>query len=684
MLYGTVCTVISLPVANKLLKWTAKQSNQHRMTRKDPLPLSEEWTDPDVYVDSLLNFATSSILFRNLCGGVHILDFLTREPDLYTSLLPEDWRNFFDQHDMHDILYLFLREDIRSIGHADQAPPTENGRGQDDENKWKGGLLPPQSLLDYIHDIRRLSLRREFNAPAHYPKEPTIPRRLAVGMKTKKRHEVEYFSRYVDSLTARVSEQRGEDVSHIVDFGSGQNYLGRTLASSPYNKHIIAIERKHEYISGARGMDVSAKLVKKEKVIRKRESIPQRKRPKSSVNPPGEEMQESCDACIDAPKATADIVNENGNEYENGEFTVVNVFRGIDLEPNELAGPQTRNQEKPVAADEEETSLKGAIDYIEHDIQDGYLEPIIKSVIAPDNVEVRPDSQRSFAAAITTCNKKTIDARVMVVSLHSCGNLVHHGVRSLVLNPSVVAVAMIGCCYNLMTERLGPATYKLPVLRSLHPRLAETGKAYDPHGFPMSRRLETFSHGSGTGMKLNITARMMAVQAPYNWGKEDSEGFFTRHFYRALLQRILLDREVVPKPTIPASPYDADLDSSGGTALIVGSLRKSAFTSFSAYVHAALAKLIRHPQYGEKIKERMADISEEEISRYETEYWPAKKNLSVTWSLMAFSAGVVEAIIVVDRWQFLREHSSIKDCWVEPVFEYSESPRNLVVVGVKE
>jgi NADH:ubiquinone oxidoreductase subunit 3 (subunit A) len=52
---------------------------------------------------------------------------------------------------------------------------------------------------------------------------------------------------------------------------------------------------------------------------------------------------------------------------------------------------------------------------------------------------------------------------------------------------------------------------------------------------------------------------------------------------------------------------------------------------------------------------------------------------------IAFSACVVESLIVTDRWLFLREHSDIiQDCWVEAVFDYRESPRNLVIVGIKK
>ncbi|KAL1875975.1 hypothetical protein Plec18167_005236 [Paecilomyces lecythidis] len=643
------------------------------MKPRSPLPLSDEWKDADSYVDALLSFATTTTLFQNLCGGVHILDFLTREPDLFTTLLPEDWRKFFEQHDIQDILHLLMREDIDPL--RERISQLSNGVSEESTNseggKWKGGPLPPVSLLDYIHQIRRFSLRRDFT-PSNT--KGTIPRHVAVGMKPKKCHEVENFSRYVDSLAATVREERGEPVSHIVDFGSGQNYLGRTLVSPPFNKNIIAIERKHHNIAGARGMDVHAKLAEKTVILRNKKEYNKSK--KSAL-----QSSSDCPDCLTKDLETPINDSEGSSEADKQDdsVTVINVFSEINLEPNELNQvPRTNGQISPADEDDEDKRPKGAMNYIEHDIQDGYLEPIIRHVVSPDSADSGGESEVSSPASVA-------DPSVMVISLHSCGNLLHHGIRSLVVNPSVVAVAMIGCCYNLMTERLGPATYKLPVLRSLHPRLEQTGTAYDPHGFPMSKRLEDVVYEGGTGMKLNITARMMAVQAPYNWGKEDSESFFTRHFYRALLQRILLDKKIIPKPGVPADPYSMESASeeTPGTPLIVGSLRKGAFNSFNAYVRAAVSRLVRDPNYGPKIDKEMSGISDEELEHYVEAYNSAKHNLSVVWSLMAFSANVVEAIIVTDRWQFLREHDVVKDCWVEPVFDYGQSPRNLAVIGIK-
>ncbi|KAL2811235.1 methyltransferase domain-containing protein [Aspergillus granulosus] len=641
------------------------------MSATRSLPLPDEWADPDAYVEALLSFATSSDLFRHLCGGIHMLDFLTREPDLYSTLLPEDWRAFFEQHEIGDIIDLMLREDIQPFF-------TAHKQGNTATFEWKGvAALPPLSLLDYIYNVRRLTLRRDFAPEA--PGKPTIPQRIAVGMKVKKYHEVAHFSKYVNSLCNTVQKERGEDITHIVDFGSGQSYLGRTLASPPYNRHIVAIERKHQFINGANRMDVYAQLAEKKKVRMHNKKLDKCKTCEDAESPAAEISGSPAQPESDTSGLNLDKTQRTDEGEEEG-VAEISIFRDISVTSDELGSFPVHNKAtpKPVAVTNTSSTPRGAMDYIEHEITDGYLEPIIKDVVAA------PPSTN--AAETAGSGKKQEDPNVMVISLHSCGNLLHHGVRALVLNPSVKAIAMIGCCYNLMTERLGPATYKIPVLRTMHPRLSKDATAYDPHGFPMSKRLEEYEHNSGSGVKMNITARSMAVQAPYNWDRDGAEDFFTRHYYRTLLQRVLVDRGVVPKPNIPKDLYSSDPNEmeDAGNPLIVGSLRKAAFTSFQAYIRAAIVKLSRDPVYGQKVKDGMADITDEELDRYAEDYWPTKKRLSVTWTLMSFSAAVAEAIIVVDRWQYLREQDCVKECWVEPVFDYGLSPRNLAVIGIKK
>jgi hypothetical protein len=205
----------------------------------------------------------------------------------------------------------------------------------------------------------------------------------------------------------------------------------------------------------------------------------------------------------------------------------------------------------------------------------------------------------------------------------------------------------------------------------------------------MSQKFSTYDDD---GIRLNVTARMMACQAPKNWDRLDSEGFFSRHFYRAVLQKMFLDRGVVK--LIHHVPQDADGQDArkpgpfdfSTQPVTIGGLKKNCYSSLKAYVRGTIEKLTtstEYRQYSDVMNEKMADITDEEIDRYEAEYLPRKKELCVIWSLMAFSAMVVESLIVVDRWMFLKEQDEVEDAWVETVFDYGISPRNLVVVGVK-
>ena len=223
-----------------------------------PLPFPKGHENAEAYVSSLLDFVTSCEMHQTLCGGVHILDFLTREPDLYETVLPFEWREWLRSQDIYDILDLLMREDVESL------------LVEHEENEcklWRRKSLPPKSLLEYIRSVRNLLLDRSF-----VPKEPSkcsgLDRIISVGMKPKKMHEVEKFASFIDDLTAELSQRSAHNISHLVDFGSGQNYLGRVLASPLYRKRVIAIESKQLNIDGAKAMDVSARLAKKNAIWR--------------------------------------------------------------------------------------------------------------------------------------------------------------------------------------------------------------------------------------------------------------------------------------------------------------------------------------------------------------------------------------------------------------------------------
>lgn len=257
-----------------------------------PLPLND-FEEAEHYIESLLSFITSSDLVQKLCGGVHILDFLTKEPDLYINILPEEWREWFQHHDVSDILDLLMREASDEIEHMKCILGGSFGRGND--MIWRKGPIPPVSLLDYIQCIRKHALDRSFTSHDKKwngndaTKVAPLPRHVAVGMKPKKSHEVQNFAKYINELAANIDESSSHKITHVVDFGSGQNYLGRALASPPYNKRVVALESKQLNISGAKNMDVTAKLAEKTKIMRNkkeyRQGLPEGQHQRPIVGP---------------------------------------------------------------------------------------------------------------------------------------------------------------------------------------------------------------------------------------------------------------------------------------------------------------------------------------------------------------------------------------------------------------
>ncbi|KAL2760643.1 hypothetical protein ACRALDRAFT_1038402 [Sodiomyces alcalophilus JCM 7366] len=585
------------------------------MIPEKPLPYGDEFSSAEEYVESLLEFASTADMFQMFAGGVHLNDFFVAERSLFEISVPEEWKAFILSLEPMGFVDLLLRDDLDAIPE---------------------GSRPPPSLEKYIRDVRRLSLRREFGGP----KPPKLTRTVALGMKPKKIHEVSNFAEYIDRLTGSVEKHYGKDITHLVDFGSGQNYLGRTLALPPYNRHIVAVEGREHNIQASKHLDVQAGLSTRVKVHRNKKM-----------------WLQMVDSQTPEDQLTPKALNRAANAHR------ITTDPAADLRSSkELAQKAVR------------VPGKGTVSYVVSRLESGDLSDVIAKI-----------------------EKQEKELRMMAMSIHSCGNLSHYGIRSLVMNPSIQTVAIVGCCYNLLTEKLGPPTYKFPYVRpslqAVNGRVFAESTRFDPEGFPLSQRLSTYK---GDGIRFNITARMMACQAPYNWGEGESHHFFTRNLFRSVLQKIFLDKGVIAKVYHREGEVEKERDENdvetpfnvSTNPIIVGSLRKQCFNSFKEYVRGAVAKLTTNPEYGKyskMVQAKMSDMSDEELEWYEAKYMSRGREVAGIWSLMAFSACIVESTIVTDRWLFLKEHADVvQDCWVETVFDYKQSPRNLVVVGIKK
>ncbi|KAK9372423.1 methyltransferase domain-containing protein [Lipomyces chichibuensis] len=232
--------------------------------------------------------------------------------------------------------------------------------------------------------------------------------------------------------------------------------------------------------------------------------------------------------------------------------------------------------------------------------------------------------------------------KIVLAGLHTCGNLSHHALRSLVDTQEIHAVAVVGCCYNLMTEKDGEK---------------------DDVGYPMSRQLQSYS------IQLPITARMLACQAPATWTRETRESFFTRHFYRALLQLIFNDRGLIGQSE---------------SHILIGSLRKQWYSSFQTYCRGACKRAAEtYDAKYDQSRDNPFDIPEDVAMEYHDRLVSKKRRLCILWTLMACTvAPLTEALIHLDRYYFLKENGA-SEVHVSVVFDQSISARNLMVVGLK-
>ena len=621
------------------------------------LPLPQGYSDVEKYIRELLSFVSSSEILQTLVSRVHILDFYTATPNLYESIFDQDWRQWFALHDIDTLLHFFIREDLAQFQDEEKSPT------------WREESLPPESLVNYLQRLRSLTLSRTFQKQ---DVERPMPRQLAVGMKPKKIHEVENFARYIEALTKQLASDRSISITHLIDFGAGQGYLGRFLASQPYNKHIVAVEGRPHNVKAAQDFDVSANLLPKfktkvnKKQYRAEQALARRDgKPCVPITSEGCEYGSKMPTRSRANSGTAGISIESTNGAQN--------IRGT-----------------------------GVVQHVQHRLGDGRLEDIVqdltkqmKSPLETNAAKEIQGFEKTTAAGVVSRNIiSPVQPSLFVMSLHSCGNLTHHALRSLILNPAVSAVAAVGCCYNLATERLGPPSYKSEYLRpgGFEGDQKDCTKG-DPHGFPMSQRLCEYPTTSGQGITINITARMMAVQAPSNWTQAEAHDFFARHHFRALLQRVFLDQKVVqpPMPELRSQdksgfvPARSPAGGGGSTQpLIVGSFNRNAYLDFVTYARTAFRKLVSTVQLKPDAANKLDALTDKQLQHYSASFEQRRKEIAVTWTLMALSATLIEATIVVDRWLWLREQAEVDECWVEPVFEYSKSPRNLVVVGVKK
>ena len=218
--------------------------------------------------------------------------------------------------------------------------------------------------------------------------------------------------------------------------------------------------------------------------------------------------------------------------------------------------------------------------------------------------------------------------KCLLTGLHACGSLSEHMIRLSTTVSCISHLAVVGCCYNHIS------------------RLSTS----NPLGFPISSFMRL------NKLNLSTSALISGCQAPTNWAHNPDSLFGRKHWYRAVLEKLLYDKKLVNQEHRP-----------------VWGIRNGDLRSFSAYAARALQSL--------KL-EIGKDVTEEEIIGYEEKYQDRAAETSILWTLSVLLCRVVESAIALDRAFFLQD-AGLQDIDVVPIFNYKESPRNLMIVASK-
>lgn len=210
--------------------------------------------------------------------------------------------------------------------------------------------------------------------------------------------------------------------------------------------------------------------------------------------------------------------------------------------------------------------------------------------------------------------------------LHTCGNLASSCLRIFSENKQIEAVCNIGCCYHLLNEQFSQFVYR-SIRRERSPdsvkrQVCEPTEdvAEQSFGFPMSEYLVERK------TKLGRNARMVACQSVHR--VVDRKELPSDHlFFRALLE-VLIQRK--------CPQYEDRIE--------VGRMKQC--HTFAEYARKA-AK--RNPAL------QFDDLTDHELEALYDEFKDERPRLDVYYLMRVSIAAVVEGLIMLDRFLYLKE-----------------------------
>ncbi|KAF5228495.1 hypothetical protein FAUST_11042 [Fusarium austroamericanum] len=239
--HGVQCQMVEIPDEEHTFAAKMKVGSQTWDLQRQGFDFLESlitYSSIDEYAKDIIEFIETPLV-RQITGGIHVNDSLIFNA---WDVLPTEWTSWWTSFPDHRIVQQDL---IDSIQESDppiaaneeiekvQRPPPLTGR--------------PESLSKWLKSIQSLALPRH-QRPG---KVITLPEILTNRMKTKKIAEVSTAAAYIRDVC------QTNNITHVIDMGSGQGYLSISLAYLFPELHVLAIDGSESQIAASKACAAS-------------------------------------------------------------------------------------------------------------------------------------------------------------------------------------------------------------------------------------------------------------------------------------------------------------------------------------------------------------------------------------------------------------------------------------------
>jgi hypothetical protein len=184
------------------------------------------------YTDDLCQFLATPLV-RQITGGIHVNDSLIHNA---WEALPPDWTAWWASLPDHR---LAQRDLIASIEEDSRDVPCSRETSSSFSFQHTGRR--PESLNNWLGTLKSLSLSRTQRPGLTL----SLPQVLTDRMKTKKIAEVSVAAAYIHRVC------QVNNITHVIDMGSGQGYLSLTLAFLFPSLRVLAIDGSESQVAGS-------------------------------------------------------------------------------------------------------------------------------------------------------------------------------------------------------------------------------------------------------------------------------------------------------------------------------------------------------------------------------------------------------------------------------------------------